>query len=96
MAMPIHSGTNPRNHVKHYFYRWSLEDFYYYILYYYCYLVAYYYIILLYIITFERRYIYLLRIYARFRMNECEGNNNNKVSFEDIYTCLRTCIFVWL
>jgi len=29
-------------------------------------------------------------------MNECEGNNNNKVSFEDIYTCLRTCIFVWL
>ena len=63
MAMPIHSGTNPRNHVKHYFYRWSLEDFYYYILYYYCYLVAYYYIILLYIITFERRYIYLLRIY---------------------------------
>ena len=52
MAMPIHLGTNPRNHVKHYFYRWSLEDFYYYILYYYCYLVAYiiisyYYILLL-------------------------------------------------
>ena len=58
--MPIHLGTNPRNHVKHYFYRWSLlEDFYYYILYYYCYLVAYY-IILLYIITFERRYTFFV------------------------------------
>ena len=51
MAMPIHLGTNPRNHVKLYFYRWSLEDFYYYILYYYCYLVAYH------IITFERNLI---------------------------------------
>ena len=61
MAMPIHLGTNPRNHVKHYFYRWSLEDFYYYILYYYCYLVAYY-IILLYIITFERRYTFFVYI----------------------------------
>ena len=30
--MPIHLGTNPRNHVKLYFYRWSLEDFYYYII----------------------------------------------------------------
>ena len=33
MAMPIHLGTNPRNHVKHYLrttVSWSLEDFYYY------------------------------------------------------------------
>ena len=54
MAMPIHLGTNPRNHVKHYLrttVSWSLEDFYYYILYYYCYLVAYH------IITFERNLI---------------------------------------
>ena len=48
--MPTHLGTNPHNHVKHYF-CWSLEDFYYYILYYYCYLVAYH------IITFERNLI---------------------------------------
>ena len=62
MAMPIHLGTNPRNHVKHYFYRWSLEDFYYYILYYYCYLVAYHIIIYYY---YLRTKIYLLRIYMQ-------------------------------
>jgi len=60
--MPIHLGTNPRNHVKHYFYRWSLEDFYYYILYYYCYLVAYHIIIYYY---YLRTKIYLLRIYMQ-------------------------------